>query len=181
MEKAIERAKKTGFLSLKGLGLTELPAEVLELTNLKTLIVSNNPLTELPSKIGEFVDLQVLHAVNCSLTDEGIPETLFGLSKLKEVNFGNNNLMEVASLFSRLSNLQRLDISNNDVLSLEGVENLPENLKTLNLSNNNLSELPPSLAKLEHLKVLRLKGNNFEEEMVVEVSKKGPSALINYL
>ena len=74
LEKKIERAKKSGFLSLKGFELSEIPAEVLELVDLRTLVLSDNPLGRVPEEIEKLKNLRILHLVNCDIGDEDISE-----------------------------------------------------------------------------------------------------------
>src|ERR1039458_3534530 len=61
-EKRIEAAGKSNAssLDLSGLGLTELPASIGQLTQLQQLNVSQNRLKSLPDAIGQLVQLQML-------------------------------------------------------------------------------------------------------------------------
>lgn len=183
MQKKIERAKKSKFLSLKDFQLAELPEEIFEIEDLKVLIISGNPLTSLPGGIGKLKDLKTLHAANCSLEIEGIPEEIYGLEKLQELNLANNNLLASGRLLTDLKSVKRLNLSNNELLSLleEEDQQITESLVSLNLSKNNLSELPRSLSELPNLKTLKLSGNNFDDELVQDVNKSGPKALMKHL
>merc|ERR1712032_1553769 len=91
LEKKIERAKKSGFLSLKGFELSDIPAEVLDLLDLRTLVLSDNPLGRVPEEIEKLKNLRILHLVNCDIGDEGIPEQLFTLEHLQELNLSQNH------------------------------------------------------------------------------------------
>ena len=177
----LERAKTTHFLSLKDFGLAEIPPQVFELLDLKVLILSSNPLRRIPSEIGCLTQLKTLHLVNCELGDEGLPEELYSLQNLEELNLGMNHLNEVEGLLSRFEKMARLNLSNNDVLSIEDVLMFSPALKSLNLANNNLSALPEALKELEKLKILRLKGNSLDEDLVKDVQRSGPEALKKHL
>lgn len=58
----IREAQETGAteLDLSGIGLSELPPEIGQLTNLQTLDLSDNSLTKLPPEIGQLAQLQTL-------------------------------------------------------------------------------------------------------------------------
>merc|ERR1712032_66170 len=180
LEKKIERAKKSGFLSLKGFELSDIPAEVLDLLDLRTLVLSDNPLGRVPEQIEKLKNLRILHLVNCDIGDEGIPEQLFTLEHLQELNLSQNHINDASSLLTRFPNLVRLNLSDNDVLSIDDALNFPSCLQSLNFERNNLSELPRSIGELPNLKVLRVRGNNIDPELLEMINKKGPSALLTY-
>jgi len=180
LEKKIERAKKSGFLSLKGFELSDIPAEVLDLLDLRTLVLSDNPLGRVPEEIEKLKNLRILHLVNCDIGDEGIPEQLFTLEHLQELNLSQNHINDPSNLLTRFPNLVRLNLSDNDVLAIDDALNLPGCLQSLNFERNNLSELPRTIGELPNLKVLRVRGNNIDPELLEMINKKGPSALLTY-
>jgi len=177
MENQIERAKKSKFLSLKGFSLASLPEKVLELEEIETLILTDNPLGQIPEEIGKFKKLKILHVANCQIGDEGIPESLFTLDSLEELNIAQNHISDITRILMELKSLVRLNVADNDVINLDSVEFLPSNLKSLNLSNNHISEVPTLFGKHETLKTLRLRGNTVDESILEEIEKKGPSVL----
>lgn len=180
-ENKIERAKKSGFLSLKDFKMAQLPESLFELTNLKVLIISGNPLVNLPAQLANLTNLQTLHASNCDLEDGCIPEELYAaLPNLVELNIAQNHITSIQGIFNGFPNLKRVNMSQNEILSLPEDETFPESLISLNLQKNNLSELPVQLAELPDLKILKISGNNFDEDMVNEINKSGPKALTKY-
>ena len=52
LSKRLERAEKTGVLSVQELGLTSLPDNIWRLRALRTLNVSSNKLLKIPPQIG---------------------------------------------------------------------------------------------------------------------------------
>jgi len=68
--KRIKQAAKDGVttLNLSGMGLTELPPEIGQLTQLTQLELGNNQLTALPQEIGQLTQLTELHIWGNQLT-----------------------------------------------------------------------------------------------------------------
>ncbi len=116
IQNRIERAKKTGFLSLKEFGLDEIPKEIFEIENLHTLILSNNPVKMIPPEIASLKNLKSLHMASCELFDDSIPEQLSSL-QLEELILSNNGLTNFDKL-TGLFSLKRLNLSSNEILSL---------------------------------------------------------------
>jgi hypothetical protein len=81
-------------LDLKGLGLTALPAELGQLTNLERLDVSDNRLTALPAEVGQLTNLRELNLWSNRLT--ALPAELGQLTNLRELNLWSNQLTAVA-------------------------------------------------------------------------------------
>jgi len=103
---------------LKDFGLNAVPAEVCKLSNLKTLILSNNPLKTIPLEIGELKSLQILQLSSCDLFDESIPAEVWkGLTLLEEINLSNNGLTNMEPLMD-LVGLKRVNLSNNELLKI---------------------------------------------------------------
>jgi Leucine-rich repeat (LRR) protein len=174
----IERAKKTNFLNIKDFKITSLPDEVFTLVNLKTLIISGNPIRGLPEKLSNLKELQVLHAANCQIEDGGFPESVASaLVELKELNLSQNLLTNVDEFITKFPKLKMVNLSENDIMSIPEDAIYPESLTQINLQKNNLSTIPESFADLPNLKFLRISGNNFDQDMVDAINKQGPAAL----
>lgn len=112
----IKRAEKSGFLSLKEYGLTEIPPEVFTLTGLKTLILSNNPLQSIPKEIEALSQLKTLQLADCSLFDDSLPEELYKLP-LEELTLANNGFTKFDEI-TRIESLKRLNLAGNDILTI---------------------------------------------------------------
>ena len=120
----IKRAEKSGFLSLKDYGLTEIPQEVFELFNLKTLILSDNPLQMLPKELGNLSSLKILQVTNCSFFDDSIPNEIAKLP-LEEITLTSNGLTNF-DILTRIPTLKRINLGSNDIISI------PENVSSIN-------------------------------------------------
>lgn len=97
-----------------GQGLTKLPSDILTMTNLQQLDLSNNALTgALPAEVRHLQDLEVLNISNNKMT--GLPAELGQLSKLRILNVSNNQLTGIPHELGNLQQLEVLDLSGNDV------------------------------------------------------------------
>jgi hypothetical protein len=86
----LRRAMRSGKLKLTGRGLTALPPEVSQLTNLRTLDLAGNHLTSLPPEIGQLADLQTLLLRNNHLT--ALPPEIGQLAGLQTLDVSFNRL-----------------------------------------------------------------------------------------
>jgi internalin A len=122
---AAELAAQTGNLDLSRLQLTELPAELQELTSLQNL--------------------------NCSFTKVRDLELLRGLTSLQNLNFWNTQVSDLEPLRGLIS-LQNLDCSDTQVSDLEPLRGLTS-LQNLNCGNTKVSDLEPlrGLISLQNL------------------------------
>jgi Leucine-rich repeat (LRR) protein len=75
-------------LGLSGLGLTQLPPELWQLTNLQELYLDNNLLNQLPPEIGLLTNLQQLHLTNNQLSQ--LPPEIGLLTNLQELDLYHN-------------------------------------------------------------------------------------------
>lgn len=91
----IEVAKETPVveLDLSGLGLTELPPEIGNLTNLEKLWLDHNELTELPPEIGNLTNLQFLSLDQNALTE--LPHSFGQLQGLQGLSLESNQFSVV--------------------------------------------------------------------------------------
>ncbi len=182
-KKKIAEALKTGAteLVLSGMGLTELPDSLRQLTQLTSLNLSGNRLTTLPDSLGQLTQLTILHLSDNQLTT--LPDSLGQLTQLTILHLYNNQLTEVPNWEGKFPNLTRLTMGNNKLtelpiwieqwkdleqLDIDGCElkYVPEwltrliKLKFLYLEENQLTDLPSSLGQLGQLSQLYLKNNN---------------------
>lgn len=95
-------------------GLTKLPPEILQMTNLQHLDISSNRLTgALPAEIRFLQNLEILDISNNGMT--GLPAELGQLSELRVLNASNNKLTGIPHELGNLQNLEVLDLSDNDI------------------------------------------------------------------
>lgn len=181
----IEAAKRerSTTLNLSGLWLTQLPSEILELTNLIELNLYNNSLTTIPEDIAKLKNLIILNLTDNRLNK--FPEAILKLTNLSKLYINDNLLSEIPEEIVKLNNLTNLQLVENRLIALPetigGLTNLielicfhnqlttiPESignltkLTSLHLRTNKLAVLPESMKKLSILKNLTLDRNKFE-------------------
>ncbi|MFH1077740.1 MAG: leucine-rich repeat domain-containing protein [Patescibacteria group bacterium] len=110
-------------LDLSNRGLTSIPMDVFDRTDLEVLILSGNMLTGAPqSQIGQLANLQTLDLSGNTLT--GLPAELGKLSRLQTLNVSNNQLTGLPNELGNLTQLKTFDISGNrySTQDLAGIE-----------------------------------------------------------
>lgn len=147
------QASGRGSLSLAGLGITELPPEIGNLTNLETLWLNHNDLLRLPPEIGNLSNLQSLILNHNQLSR--LPAEIGNLTNLQELDLAYNQLSSLPSTIGNLENLNQLYLSHNQLRSLPVSMGKLDSLAWLDLSENQLSSLPIELAEvpLEHINI----------------------------
>ena len=133
------------------MNLKSIPAEVFQLTDLETLILTGNSLDGIGDEIEKLQSLKTLHLVNCNLSSASISSKLWGLPNLKVLNLCKNSLDNIDNVAS-LKSLTFLNVSQNELMEIpENICEL-ENLEVFDISSNNISAIPNSLSKLPNLK-----------------------------
>ncbi|MBN9523412.1 leucine-rich repeat domain-containing protein [bacterium] len=158
-ERRIEEACRSGSaeLFLRGLGLTELPESLGQLTQLQELYIGQNQLTGLPEALGRLPMLRHLDLHQNRLT--GLPEALGGLTQLRELYLSQNQLTGLPEALGGLAQLHGLDLRQNQLTRLpEALGGLTQ-LQELYLSQNQLTGLPEALGGLTQLRGLYLSQN----------------------
>ncbi|KIC76470.1 hypothetical protein DB41_GB00050 [Neochlamydia sp. TUME1] len=140
----IERhGKVITSLNLTEIGLTFLPAEIGQLSQLEVLHLNDSQLSSLPAEIGQLSLLQYLYLNNNPLTS--LPAEIGQLSQLQYLFIQKNQLTTLPAEIGQLSQLQRLSLSNNRLTTLPAeLEQLPEHLD-INLKENPLESIPDEI------------------------------------
>ncbi|CAH3187991.1 unnamed protein product, partial [Porites lobata] len=177
---SIQRLTKLKWLQLDGNNLTELPAEIGDLRELRELWVSHNQLaglptsvqrltklerlyldgnnlTELPAEIGDLRELRELWVSHNQLA--GLPTSVQRLTKLERLYLGGNNLTELPAEIGDLRELRELWVSHNQLAGLPTSVQRLTKLQSLHLSNNKLTELPAEIGDLRELRQLSVSNN----------------------
>lgn len=165
-EEKIEEARRTGATELDlswcfrrnaPAKLTELPASLEQLTQLRTLDVSNNELTTLPELLGLLTQLQTLKLSRNQIT--ALPESLGQLTMLRALDLSDNELTTLPESLGYLTQLRRLEASRNKLKDVPDSLGETSRLQTLGLSSNWLTKLPESVNKLVKLQWLQIDRN----------------------
>ena len=187
--------------------LTEVPAAISRLVNLKVLMLDTNGLTELPEELCLLSHLEKLSLSNNHLGD--LPQNFHKLQSLKSLHAANNSFVVLPESLCELSNMYFLDFSDNKLVSLPKNIGKLKKLETLILFKNSLTQLPDAICELRELRMLWLGENSltrlprtFGELKMLDwgapytissaldgnplghpplyVCKEGPSAIANY-
>lgn len=115
-------------------------------------------LDEIPDEVFSLQNLEELNLTNNLLTL--IPDTIVQLRNLKQLKLDCNQLSEVPEVIARLPQLTVLELGKNKISVIpEWLAGL-KNLKRLDLSDCNLSSVPEWIPQLPNLKSLILLGNS---------------------
>ena len=124
-------------LRLSGLGLTQLPPGIGQLTQLELLVLSDNQLTTLPPEIGQLTNLTDLRIHNNQLT--ALPPEIGWLTNLQHLYLNDNQLTTVPPELFQLTTLQALGLGENKLTTLPPeIERLPK-LSSLEVFRNPLN------------------------------------------
>lgn len=160
-EERIAVALKKGAteLDLSGLGLTEVPDSVANLTDLTSLNLSQNQLTAIPAVIANFTNLTDLNFSRNQFT--AISEVIAQLTNLSTLSFHSNQLIELPEAIGKLIKLTTLDLYNNQLAEFPEITLKLSSLTTLTIFNNQGTIIiPEAIKELINLEVLYFSGNS---------------------
>ncbi len=138
---------ETEILKLNINKLTEIPAKIGELVNLRELQLDTNNLTTLPPEIGKLVNLTELNVSFNKLTY--LPSEIGNLVNLRHLYLGVNQLTELPSSIENLVNLRLLWVYKNKLTEIpSGIGNFKK-LMSLSIHHNQLTTIPVSFINLK--------------------------------
>lgn len=168
IEERLERAHKTGILTLTGANLKKLPDLLREAICskpstlaplIKSIDFSQNKIPEFPREILNFTNLK--HLKLSSNIISGQLDFDFEFLKLETLDVSFNRIS--AFRISRASNLpaiKHIKLNNNRITSLDYIDFTQiTSLKLLNLSGNSIKQLPESISALSNMEELALANN----------------------
>lgn len=148
-------------LNLTGNHLDTIPPEICQLTKLKQLYLSGNQLTLLPPEIGRLINLEVF-SLSHNLLMAQLSSEIGKLINLIRLDLSYNKLTLLPPNIGYLTKLMRLDLSNNDLTNLPEEIGQLKNLLVLYLDSTQLTKLPPSIGQLTKLTMLYLSCNRLK-------------------
>lgn len=163
--------KHLTILNLTNNQISHVPMEIAE-SNLKALIIGENPLTRLP-RLPQ--TLQALSCNSCQFTE--FPDTIYTLSKLKHVDFSCNNISVITTIPSVFINLNNNQITQLPVIykhtqtlliahnKLKVAKLIGKQLCNVDVSHNEIKEF--QIAPSNEIRVLKLSHNPAKYEINV--------------
>jgi len=145
---------------------------------IKELDLSNKGITELPDELGNFTELKSLNLSYNNITV--LPQSICNLINLKKLLLTRNNITKLPVGICNLLQLEILDLSYNSFVKIPSEIGQFSNLSFFDASFCELRTLPLSLTDLIGLKTLNLEENPlvFPPQKVI---KRGLYAVMHYL
>lgn len=167
---ALERIQKAKFTQSVSLDLsretpevldplTEVPNEILELSQLVVLNLRGNHLQHLHNSFNKFHNLQTLD-LSFNLFSE-LPRPITTLLNLEILDLSENQIIDILEDIVNLQNLRVLYLIRNRLINLPISLTRLHNLTTLNLLGNRLDSLPEEISDMQNLMKLGLSKNQF--------------------
>lgn len=136
-----------------------------------------NRITKAKRSGSKSLDLSVSRNNGLRLTE--IPDTVFELDQLKNLNLAGNSLTSVPDSITRLQNLTHLDLSENRLAAIPESVLAMSSLEVLSLEGNPIEVLNIHVLQLPKLRKLKLKGTIINDPPP-EIQAKGLEAIKHY-
>lgn len=147
-----QMAKRSQFLHLSHCGLSSIPPEVFEMSDLVRLDLGHNEITEIPDEISRLTSLEQLWC-NSNPLQKLSPE-LYQCSKLKVIDLRDTEINDIPREIGRLKNLVEFDLRGNKLRS------------KLDVKADNVNSVMDHLAHKDTRKQLKIKLENSLREGV---------------
>ena len=148
------------ILDLSNNKLSELPKNLAELYQLKTLFLNNNLFTEVPEVLSTCPHLDLISLKSnqvAQFKEHAVPK------KTRWLILTDNKLTQLPSSIGDLQCLQKFMLAGNQLKSLPDSMRHCHNLQLLRIAANQLSELPSWIGELSKLSWLAFAGNPFSQ------------------
>lgn len=125
---------------------SSLPPQITQLVHLESLNLCWNRMTELPPSIVNMTSLRRLNLSNNLL--EQLPTELGQMTQLKRINLSENKLTTIPESLGKLVSLERFTVAHNSLAHIPaGVFQHMRNLYSIDIQYNKLSYLPTTIAQ----------------------------------
>ena len=156
----IKKLTNLRVLDISGSFISEIPKEISECKNLKSIIANASQLSIIPSSIGQLKKLRVLNLAYCKI--DRVPKEIGEVESLWSLSIGSNKLTTLPESFSNLKNLTFFSIANNkfrefpnSILGMETVGNLW-------IHGNNIRKIPQEISTMKSLHHLLVTQKNIQ-------------------
>lgn len=113
-------------------------------------------------RINQEAELQTGKLDLSGLALQNIPDEVFALSHLKELDLFNNQIATLSSKIQQLKNLEKLLASKNPITQLPAALQNLQALKTIKLNEGQLTDFPMVLLKTDSLENISLENNQLD-------------------
>ena len=156
---SIGRLQNLQMLDVSCDKITTIPSDIGNLTNLEIFFICGEHIEKIPVEIGNLIGLKVL-MICCNIHE--IPDSIWNLQNLEELDFSSNSLMNIPSAIGNLHNLQSLFLIGNQLEHIpEEIGNLTK-LESLQLMENGLITIPAAIGNLPNLQYFDISDNPIE-------------------
>ena len=157
----VELADHLEILDLSHNRLQSLPEDILKLTKLKVIFLSDNLFTEYPAVLGRMPNLEMVGLKANQI--QKVAES--ALSKnLRWLILTDNRIEALPESIGKLQRLQKLMLAGNRLTHLPSSMSSCQNLQLLRVSANRLHSLPDWIFSLPNLRWLAFSGNDYYDE-----------------
>ena len=168
MPENIKNLSKLKFLDVSYNPLIKVPESIGNLKQLRMLILKGSWIKTLPDSIAGLENLQLLVLGAGEIgTPAGclktLPESIGALKRLRWLLLSYNSLEKIPESIGDLQDLIELDTRANELTSLPASIGNVKSLKILDISSNKLKGLPKELDNLKCLEILNVDNNNIQD------------------
>lgn len=178
MKKALEiinraKEKKSVFLDLSNLKLSEVPKEIFQLKDLVEIDLSNNCISELPIEINSNSRIQELNlSYNCFNFITGIGFQYSTNSNIKKIDLSNNILEGIPKDLFYLSSLETIILRNNPLLKNVPSTVINEGIEAIDLYLNQIQKFNSTFGLFEAKVIFVGQGEVGKTSLIKKITNK---------
>jgi Leucine-rich repeat (LRR) protein len=169
LQNAIAANGMVKFLYLNSQKYDEFPVEILDMTALKLLDLTDNQISSINHDLNKLPQLKELYLRKNKINS--ISESIGNVGSIEVLDLSKNELEIFPKAICNLKKMRVLDLSDNKIQSIPNEIKAMRSLEVLALANNNIKEIPEELNKLKRLKKLYIEGNNLDENEIQKLKK----------